>query len=508
MPDREQPIQIVWFKRDLRLEDHVALCEAAEAGPVLPLYILEPDYWALRDVSGRHFEFLRESVEALAGSLAARGASLVFRVGVAETVIGTLLDRFKGARLVSHEETGNAWTYARDLRVAQMCRDKAAPWLEIPQAGVTRRLKSRNGWARRWDKTMSQPIRGIPDLTPVLDVDRGPDWPQADHFKLPPDACPQRQRGGREAALATLESFLHERGEPYRKAMSAPEAGAKHCSRISPYLALGSLSMRETAQAGWHRQRTLPQSADARLWSGSMRSFMSRLHWRDHFIQKLEDEPELEWRNMHPGLEELRPQEADQAVLQAWSRGETGIPFIDACMRCLIATGWMNFRMRAMLTSFASYHLWQPWQASGQILARLFTDYEPGIHWSQIQMQSGTTGVNAIRIYNPVKQGHDQDPDGSFIRHWLPELSGVPDDFIHEVWRWPLAMQSLEGRYPRPVVDVQLAAKQARDRVFSARKTLGFKQASKAVLAKHGSRAPMRRKSRKTAPDSQLTLGL
>lgn len=214
---------------------------------------------------------------------------------------------------------------------------------------------------------------------------------------------------------------------------------------------------------------------------------------------------------MHPGLEGLRPRSADPERLDAWERGETGVPFIDACMRCLNQTGWMNFRMRAMLVSFASYHLWQPWQATGERLARLFTDYEPGIHWSQVQMQSGTTGVNSIRIYNPVKQGLDQDPDVRFIRRWLPELEPVPADFIHEVWRWPGFEAALEGRYPRPVVDVMQAAREARERVFAARKQPGFKDASRRVLARHGSRAPMRRRSNpppQAKPDNQLQLDL
>ena len=502
-------VQIVWFKRDLRLEDHAALCAAAQAGPVLPLYILEPDYWALPDVSARQYAFLEESVESLSRQLEARGVPLCLRIGNAVDSLGALFDAYPGCSLWSHEETGNAWTYDRDLRVAALAREKGVVWTELAQSGVVRRLKSRNGWAQRWDRMMARPALPVPELRAAPGAESGPDWPEAVALKLSADPCPGRQKGGRDAGLKALSSFLSVRGEPYRKAMSAPEAGARHCSRISPYLALGVLSMREAAQAGWSRQSELKQRPEGGGWSGSMRSYMSRLHWRDHFMQKLEDEPEIEWRNMHPGLEDLRPKTADQTPLEAWARGETGVPFIDACMRCLIETGWMNFRMRAMLVSFASYHLWQPWQASGQILARLFTDYEPGIHWSQVQMQSGTTGVNAIRIYNPVKQGHDQDADGDFIRRWLPELAAVPDDFIHEVWRWPEAESRLEGHYPRPIVHVADAARQARERVFGARRSDGFKAASKQVLARHGSRAPMRRRRAKaTPPDNQLKLEL
>jgi deoxyribodipyrimidine photo-lyase len=502
-------IQIVWFKRDLRVEDHAPLRLAAEAGPVLPLYILEPDYWALPDTSGRQYDFLLETLDELSQQLCALGAPLVVKTGEARDVLSALFAAFPDCRLLSHEETGNQWTYQRDIAVAALARDAGVEWLEVPPGGVIRRMKSRNGWAARWDKDRARPVSGVPAF-------RGVEWPadpvpRAELLGLKADACPQRQAGGRTAGLKALNSFLTERGAPYRKAMSAPEAGARHCSRLSPYLALGALSMRETAQAGWARQAEIATSGQRGGWSGSMRSFMSRLHWRDHFMQKLEDEPEIEWRDMHPGLEDLRPRSADPERLDAWEKGETGVPFIDACMRCLNETGWMNFRMRAMLVSFASYHLWQPWQATGERLARLFTDYEPGIHWSQVQMQSGTTGVNSIRIYNPVKQGLDQDPDARFIRRWLPELDPVPADFIHEVWRWPGFETALEGRYPRPVVDVGQAAREARDRVFAVRKQPGFKDASRQVLARHGSRAPMRRRASPSAqakPDNQLQLDL
>ena len=136
-------------------------------------------------------------------------------------------------------------------------------------------------------------------------------------------------------------------------------------------------------------------------------SFESRLHWHCHFIQKLEDQPAIEFSDFHPFIRGIRALDVER--LTAWSEGRTGVPFVDACMRALQAHGWINFRMRAMLMSFASYNLWLPWRDSGLHLARQFVDYEPGIHWSQCQMQSGSTSINTIRIYNPIKQGMDHD---------------------------------------------------------------------------------------------------
>jgi deoxyribodipyrimidine photo-lyase len=275
------------------------------------------------------------------------------------------------------------------------------------------------------------------------------------------------------------------------------------CSRLSPHFALGTLSVREVVQAATLRQAERPGGR----WSGSLSSFQSRLAWRDHFIQKLEDQPSIELRDLHP-VAVTRPRETDATRLAAWENGETGLPFLDACLRYLRATGWLNFRMRAMVISVASYHLWLDWRATGAHLARMFTDYEPGIHWPQVQMQSGTTGINIPRIYNPVKQGLDQDPTGAFTRRWLPELAGVPDAFLQEPWLWPEARRLMGHRYPEPIIDVASAAREARDRIWQARRSTGFAEAASAIVQRHASRSGSRegRRSVKKPPQAQLSL--
>ncbi|MFN7193836.1 MAG: FAD-binding domain-containing protein, partial [Rhodospirillales bacterium] len=181
----------------------------------------------------------------------------------------------------------------------------------------------------------------------------------------------------------------------------------------------------------------------------------------------------------------IRPDIADPERLDAWRSGNTGFPFVDACMRALDRHGWINFRMRAMLMSFASYHLWLPWRDTGLHLARKLVDYEPGIHWPQVQMQSGTTGINTMRIYNPVKQGFDQDPTGAFVRAHVPELAQVPDMFIHEPWRWEQAEML---RYPPPIVDNASAARAARDALYALRRRADHKETARRIVDKHGSR--------------------
>jgi deoxyribodipyrimidine photo-lyase len=166
---------------------------------------------------------------------------------------------------------------------------------------------------------------------------------------------------------------------------------------------------------------------------------------------------------------------------------------VDACMRSLVATGWLNFRMRAMLVSFASYHLWLHWRQTGLFLARQFLDFEPGIHWSQMQMQSGTTGINTLRIYSPTKQARDQDPGGLFIRKWCPELANVPLALLAEPWKMTMAEQldancTLGADYPHPVVDEKMALKFAKDQLYGLRKTDEAKKESREIMNKHGSR--------------------
>jgi deoxyribodipyrimidine photo-lyase len=191
-------------------------------------------------------------------------------------------------------------------------------------------------------------------------------------------------------------------------------------------------------------------------------------------MQKLEDEPQIEFRNFARGHDGLRRDDGsaldtlEQQRFEAWCTGNTGYPMVDACMRQLKSTGWLNFRMRAMLVSFAAYHLWLHWREPGLFLARQFLDFEPGIHWSQMQMQSGTTGINTLRIYSPAKQARDHDPLGHYIRRWVPEF-GSP-------------------AYPSPIVDERIALASAKERLYSLRKTHGARVEAGEIQQKHGSR--------------------
>ncbi|OQW88413.1 MAG: deoxyribodipyrimidine photolyase [Rhodoferax ferrireducens] len=519
------PYSLVWFKRDLRLHDHAALAEAAAHGPLLCLYVIEPSLWAQPDAARQHYEFILESLRELARALKALGGRLHVRTGEVTEVLTQLHTLAPFGRLVSHEETGNALTFERDKAVARWCRAHGVAWQEFPQFGVVRRLESRNHWASHWAAHTQAPqlpgpepgtLQFCPSPWPAQPV------PSAQDLGLDAYDPPQRQRGGRSLGLAVLESFLLDRCRHYRGGISSPLSAPSACSRLSPHLSFGTLSLREVVQATDAKLLHLKEhSAYA---AKGLEAFLSRLHWHCHFIQKLESEPELEWRNLHRGYDGLREHDFNPAHLAALTEGRTGWPMVDACVAMLRQTGWLNFRMRAMLVSVAAYPLWLHWREVGEWLARQFLDYEPGIHWSQLQMQSGTTGINTTRVYNPVKQAQDHDPQSIFVRRWCPALRRVPDSWILEPWRMPESVQLACGVrvcadapagaadvWPLPLVDLEAATRAAKDRLHSLRRTPEVRAAKAAIVEKHGSRKardgnPRRSRANPVSDNRQISL--
>ncbi|MEM7335476.1 MAG: deoxyribodipyrimidine photo-lyase [Chloroflexota bacterium] len=471
--------QIVWFKRDLRILDHGPLSEAANRGSIIPLYIIEPAVIKAADYSGRHWEFTRNCLLALRRSLANLGQPLIVRKGTAIHAFKAICEQFEITAVYAPEETGNEITFERDQRVRRWLKNQGIPLIEMPNNGVVRGLKNRDDWQGIRDKRMRQPIYQPPKALQPIKISIG-EIPTCSDIGLSSDPIQQSPSEGETAARETLLSFLNSRGQNYVKGMSSPLTAFDACSRLSPYLAQGVISSRVVLR--------VCKRPSTQLAPFTVQAFESRLAWRDHFIQKLEMEPEIEYQSYVRAFDQMRSFDAEK--FERWATGQTGYPFVDACMRCLQATGWQNFRMRAMLISFAAHELWLPWQKPALHLAKLFTDYEPGIHYPQIQMQSGTTGNKTLRIYDSVKQSITHDPEAKFIKKWVPELRDVPAVIAHTPWK---SMVPIRGYIPQ-IVNRKTAVSHARSEITRLRSDPLILDEIAAVHEKHGSRKPSRQK--------------
>jgi deoxyribodipyrimidine photo-lyase len=461
---------LVWHRSDLRTADNPALAAAAGAGDPHPVFVVDPRYYGESGLAcDARLRFMHECLDDLDAQYRDRGGSLALRLGDPREELRALIDEgfvdeiycnrtttarygrevgqevrsWDAVTAVADDGIRRPGRRHRDGTVAvdtrEGWRDEPTPWRDHCEAYFERDT------APRPDPV---PENAVPPTTTVEAVES--------RFDVDPDKR-DVPRGGTVAGNERLSALL-DRIHEYPEVVSPPAAAAERSSRLSAYLAFGALSPREVYQ----------RVQDARDSRGKS-MFVSRLYWNRHYTQKLADWPGWTDRAVNPAMRGLYRDDHDPELVAAWQRGETGFPMVDAAMRALVETGYINFRLRALVATFFQYVLGEWWRRGADFMYRHLIDADPAINYTQWQSQCNLTGVHPVRVYDPAKQVREYDSDGTFVREWVPELAPLPDEHLPRPEKTPLAVQEAVGvrvgeDYPYPVVDYERRATAARER--------------------------------------------
>ncbi|MDJ0607381.1 MAG: deoxyribodipyrimidine photo-lyase [Kiloniellales bacterium] len=457
---------ILWFRQDLRLTDNPALAAAVERGaPILPLYILDEESPNARPLGGAARWWLHHSLAALDAGLRARGAALILRRGPAARIVSELA--------AGHEAGAVFWnrcyephTRDRDGGIKSDLKARGIearsfnggslrePWTIETKSGGP--FKVYTPFWRTLHATLSlPPARPAPETVAGLDSESDP----LESWGLLPTApdwsggLAETWRPGEEGAQARLERFLERTGS-YGAERDRPDWSGT--SRLSPHLHWGEIGPAQVWRA-----------VAARHDADRAEPFLRQLAWREFSTHLLYHWPTLPERSWKESFEDF-PWIDDEPGYRAWCRGETGYPIVDAGMRELYATGWMHNRVRMITASFLIKDLLVHWKRGEAWFWDTLVDADMANNSASWQWVAGS-GADAapyFRIFNPVRQGEKFDPEGAYIRRWLPELAALPDAHIHCPWEAPGdvladASVSLGRSYPRPMVDHAAARKRA-----------------------------------------------
>jgi deoxyribodipyrimidine photo-lyase len=519
---------IWWLKKDFRLSDNPALTAALNTNGgsgqnVVPIFIIEPSATNPKtapETSAFHVAAWLEAVKDLRKQLKVAGGDLCILHGEVVELFAELKQRIDFTNVVSHEEVGTHRTFQRDKAFAKWCKANKVTWQEHKQTGVFRGFHDRDKRASVWSRWMSEGPLPPPkqsalkrltvpsELLELQSAEARQSKLISFGFEMDATSRRLRQKVSESAARETLDSFLNQRGIAYSGGISSPNSAFTAGSRLSVHFAWGTITGREVYAATDKRMAELKNSdaPDAGKWRRSLSSFKARLHWRDHFTQRLETEPTMEFHPLNRAYDKLPTTRKNRKHLKAWCDGETGFPMVDACVRCARTTGFLNFRMRSMITSVACHALRLDWRDIMWPMAAWWADYEPGIHLSQLQMQAGVVGINTLRTYNPAKQIADHDPRAKFIKRWVPELKPFSADEIIAHQDSPIAS------YVAPLVDWKASTTAMRSDYYTLRREPATKALAVEVMAKHGSRkrSTKKRKSKtakkKKADNGQMRL--